>query len=239
MRTQRVGCNFARAFAKRPKDVGIQGITILGNTFGPDEIAPLNAFLDGAHLKAEAVLLVFPDVKTLADLTGLIRALCASPRWHCVELTTDDLANKALLLGLRWRLPDDKYINYVLGFASFEEMPRTRHAPYTAMILRTGPTGRAPAIAYKHGVNPKDDLRANEPPPIPVHLADMPDLLPTEEDVARVWRQTTQLKGRELTGDAFSEAARAKVTFSLPASARDELNELIVDRMQLTKAAMS
>lgn len=240
MKTQRVGCNFARAFAKRPNDAGLQGVTVLGNTFGQNEITPLNAFLDAAHLKAEAVLLVFPDVITLEHIVGLIRALCASPVWQCVELTTNEpMTNEALLLGVRWRLPDNKHINYVLGFADFVEMPRTRHAPYTAMMLRTGPTGRAPGIAYRFGVNPKDDLRASEPPPIPVHLADMADMLPAEADVARVWQQTTQLKRKELAGDNMADAARAKITFSLPGNARDQLNDVIVERMPLTAAAMS
>lgn len=239
MKTPNVGCVFARSFAKRNDVGGLQGVTIAGSNVGIDEILSLSALLAQAYKNAEGVYVVFPDISSLAAIIGLVQRLCQTPRWTCVEVTGEcSRAGDALLLGLRWRLPDEKHINYVLGFANLPHMPRTRRAPYTALILRTGPTGRAPGIAYTYGASPKADRRLREPSPIPVHLADMPDLLAVEAHVADVWRQTTKLKQNQLEGDPMAEAAKAKVTFCLPIDARDALRDVITDKVVLGLATM-
>jgi hypothetical protein len=214
--------------AKRHDEAGWQPLTFRGDELGPDELRPLNALLSLAPGNFEGVYALFPEIKTAEQIARLIRALCETPNWQCFEIIADlPHPDGALLLGLRWYLPDDRHMNYVLGFADLPQMPRTRRAPYTALVLRTGPPGRAPAIAHRHGAAAKEDQRASEAPPVPVHLADMPDLLPTEETVVRVWRKTTKLKLEQLSADPMAGAAKAKVTFCLPSSAREALHGVI------------
>jgi len=228
LQTPSVGCGFAAILAKRHDEAGWQPLTVRGDDFGPNELLPLNALLSLAPGNFEGVYALFPEIKTAEQIARLIRALCETPNWQCFEIITDGPhPDDALVLGLRWYLPDDRHMNYVLGFADLPQMPRTRRAPYTALVLRTGPPGRAPAIAHRHGAAAKEDQRASEAPPVPVHLADMPDLLPTEETVVRVWRKTTKLKHEQLSGDPMAGAAKAKVTFCLPSSVREALHGVI------------
>jgi hypothetical protein len=234
LQTPSVGCKFAAFLAKRHDEAGWQPLTVRGEDFGPDELLPLNTLLSAAPDNFEGVYVLFPEIKTAEQIARLIRALCETPNWRCFEIIADlPHPDGALLVGLRWYLPDGRHMNYVLGFADLPQMPRTRRAPYTALVLRTGPPGRAPAIAHRHGAAAKEDQRASEAPPVPVHLADMPDLLPTEEAVVRVWRKTTTLKREQLSGDAMAEAAKAKVTFCLPSSAREALLGVIQDQVEI------
>ncbi|PYI90273.1 MAG: hypothetical protein DME97_18020 [Verrucomicrobia bacterium] len=229
MKTEQVGCAFARNFAKRGDIAGLQGVTVLGNNLGEREIMPLNVLLAAACAKSEGVYIIFPEINSPDEVIRLIQGLCGTRVWECVDLTAQIRPpNDALVLGLRWHLPDGKHMNYVLGFANLPDMPRTRRAPNTTLVLRTGPPGRAPSVAFAHNINPKKDERASEKRPVPVHLADMPDLMSSEEAVATLWRQTMRLKRTQLDGDAMIEAARAKVTFCLPGFAREALADLIV-----------
>lgn len=228
MKTDQVGCGFARGFARREDVAGLQGVTVVGNNLGDREIIPLNVLLAAACSQSAGVYVIFPNINSSDEVIGLIRGLCGTRVWECADLTSDIRPpNDALVIGLRWHLPDGKHMNYVLGFANLPDMPRTRRAPHTTLVLRTGPPGRAPGVAFAHNVNPKKDERSSEKLAVPVHLADMPDLLPSEEAVATLWRQTMKLKRTQLEGDAMAEAARAKVTFCLPASARETLSDLI------------
>lgn len=241
VKTQQVGCGFARHLAKRPDEARWQGVTVVGSGLGPEQVATLNALLGESCAAAEAIYFLFPQINTVDEIVGLIRSLCATAAWRCVKVEgVYPQGSGALLLGLRWFLPDRRHMNYVLGFANLPEMPRTRHAPYTAIVLRTGGPGRAPGIAYAHGAAAKKDERAFEEPPVPVHLADMDDLLPTEEDVARLWSRTTELKQNELRGDAMGAAAKAKITFSLPAAAHEALADIISETIVIAdRGAMS
>jgi hypothetical protein len=228
MKTERVGCGFARSFARRKDIGGLQGVTVLGTNLGDQEIIPLNVLLGTACSKSEGVYVIFPQISSINDIIGLVRALCGTHVWKCVDVTNAiHPPNDALLLGLRWHLPDGKHMNYVLGFANLPDMPRTRRAPHTTLVLRTGPPGRAPGIAFAHNVFEKKDERGSEIKEIPVHLADMPDLLTSEEAVATLWRQTMKLKQAELLGDPMADAAKAKITFCLPSAARHQLRDIL------------
>jgi hypothetical protein len=239
MKTQQVGCGFAQSFAKRADTGGLQPLTVTGRHLETADIVPLNELLAQACSNYEGVYIVFPDINSLDEILDLIRSFCATPSWRCDEITADpSFANEAFLVGLRWFLPDQKYMNYVLGFANLPQMPRTRRAPNTTLMFRTGPPGRAPGIAFAHGVNPKADDRPSEKPPIPVHLADMPDLRPTEEHVAHLWKYTTKLKRSQLEGDPMAPAAKAKVTFCLPRNARDALTDIITQSVPLGSSSM-
>jgi hypothetical protein len=240
LQTPNVGCKFAAHLAKRYDDAGWKAMTIPGDVLGPAELSHLDALLSTPGI-SEGVYALFPEVKTSEQISGLIRAFCQMPNWRCVEIAVDcPHIGQALLIGLRWFLPDSRHMNYVLGFADLLEMPRTRRAPYTALVFRTGPPGSAPAIANRYGAAPKEDRRAFDPPPVPVHLADMPHLLATEQAVARVWSKTTKLKREQLQGDEMAAAAKAKITFCLPSSARKALDGIIADKVAVAgPSAMS
>lgn len=236
LKTQQVGCAFARHLAKRPDEARWQGVTVVGAALGPQQVATLNALLAEACATAEAISFLFPQINTADEVIGLIRSLCATDEWQCVEVEgVCPHSRGALLLGLRWFLPDNRHMNYVLGFAKLPEMPRTRHAPYTALVLRTGPPGRVPDIAYAFGAAAKKDERESEQPPVPVHLADMDDLLSAPDDAARLWSRTTELKRNQLRGDPMAAAAKAKITFCLPSAAREALAGVLTDKIVLAE----
>jgi hypothetical protein len=234
MKTDQVGCGFAKSFAKREDVAGLQGVTVVGNSLGDQEIIPLNLLLAAACSKSQGVYVIFPDIESTDEVIGLIRGLCGTRVWECIDLTSDiSPPNDALVIGLRWHLPDGKHMNYVLGFANLPDMPQTRRSPHTTLVLRTGPPGRAPGVAFAHNVFSKKDERGLERVKIPVHLADMPDLLPTEESIATLWRQTMKLKRTQLEKDPMAGAARAKVTFCLPSFARRALADLIDEQISI------
>jgi hypothetical protein len=239
MKEKEVGCGFAQSFAKREDTGGLQPFTVKGEPLEIADIELLNVLLAEACSKYEGVYIVFPNINSPQQIVALIRSLCATDGWRCDEILPEPpLSDAAFLVGLRWFLPGKQYMNYVLGFATLPEMPRTRHAPNTTLIFRTGPPGPAPGIAFSKGVNPKSDDRTAEPPPIPVHLADMPHLRPTDDAVALLWQHTTKLKRNQLAQDAHARAAKAKVTFCLPEFASGALADLISERFPLGSAGM-
>lgn len=229
IKTPAVGCGFAQTFARRVDAGGLQPLTVRGDQLRAADIQPLNELLARAFFnKYEAVYIVFPEINSSVGIVGMIEAFCRTPNWRCVEVVPNPpFHSKPLLVGLRWFLPDERHMNYVLGFANLAEMPSTRKAPYTTLVLRTGGPGRAPGVAFAEGVNPKPDHRENKNPPVPVHLADMPDLRPTDEQLADLWEHTMRLKQKQLQSDAHARAAKAKVTFCLPGTARAVLAQVI------------
>lgn len=235
IKTPEVGCGFAQSFARRRDAGGLQPLTMRGDQLRAADIQPLNELLVRAFSnKYEAVYIVFPDINSWAGIARMIEAFCGTASWRCVEVVANPpIDSNPLLVGLRWFLPDERHMNYVLGFASLADMPRTRRAPHTTLVLRTGPPGRAPSVAYAQGVNPKPDTRHAETPPIPVHLADMPDLRPTDEQLAYLWEHTMKLKRNQLRNDGHARAAKAKVTFCLPGSARASLSHVLGDSVSL------
>ncbi len=234
VKTPRVGCQFARTLARDVDTSKWGGVTVIGDSLGKEEVAVLDSYFAAACGQLEVVHALFPDIKTPAAVARLIQSLCLSPNWKSVEIKVDcPQASQAMLIGLRWFLPDKKHVNYVLGFADFPEMPSTRRAPFTALVLRTGPPGRAPSIAHARGVSPKEDVRKIDLDCIPVHLADAPDLLETEQQVANRWAVTSKLKRRQLKGDLMEQAAKAKITFCLPQELRRLLAPSLTEVVEL------
>ena len=96
---------------------------------------------------------------------------------------------------------DEAHVAWVLGFAPIDTMPITRQSPYTAMILRS-------KVEYDHFAIP----RADEPPNVGLHLADM---CLTSEIGQGVWKNTEKMRAN-LVRDYEYYGAKARVTFSLP-----------------------
>jgi hypothetical protein len=237
VRTTEVGCHFARTLAKDLETAKWDGATVPGSSLDHDAVSALNAYFAEACGLFEAVHVLFPDMNTPTAVVGLIRALCATPNWKCVEVQLDcPHTREKLLVGLRWFLPDETYVNYVLGFGNFDPMPKTRRAPFTALVLRTGGPGRIPSVAHAYGVAP-EDRRDKVLDRIPVHLADMPFSLPDDTQIAAMWRKTGELKQAKLKGDHMAKAAKAKVTFCLPTECRTSLAGCFSEVVELVASA--
>jgi hypothetical protein len=236
--TKAVGCHFARTLARNTEGAKWGGALIRGNDIDVESASVLNAYLSDACDRLEAIHVLFPDINGAKEIVPLIHALCATPNWKCVEIASDcPHANQHLLVGLRWFLPDDVHVNYVLGFGKFEPMPRTRHAPFTALALRPGPPGIIPGTIYKTLVPPKDDVRRPDMGRIPVHLADMKyPLAKDEEQIRSVWRNTSELKAEQLRGDDMAKAAKAKITFCLPSALRKDLSNVLSEVVSMPAA---
>jgi hypothetical protein len=171
----------------------------------------LAVHLDGiTKSNGEAAQVVFPSVHTAADAVSLVNALCKSKRWYWDEVPFDDGNQTSLLIGLKWILPSNISVNYVLGFSTLETMPVTRHSPLTTLVLRTSDHKRSEG---------KSDLGR-----VQVHLADMDSGLYPQSRHDSVWEATKKAKRLfvEENGPLWA-AARARVTFAVPLSLRDHL----------------
>jgi len=199
IRRGQTGCRFAAVLAARRADAKWASAVFPRPIDSRELESHFNALLNGAEGVAEALQVVFPYVEDYASLVGLVNDICRSPQWYWESIfnPTDD----SVLLGLRWKLSDDRVV-WVVGFAPFEEMPFTRRAPYTTLEIRTDRQKRS---NYDLG----DDT-------VPAHLADIDDLLPSDE-VRRALDESTRAAKADLLDGEYTDAARARVTFRIPA----------------------
>ncbi|MCH7725482.1 MAG: hypothetical protein IH991_03215 [Planctomycetes bacterium] len=160
----------------------------------------------GSH---DAAILIFDDVESLDDLTRLLNFLISHTSWIWEE---DHVPGPSLGgtnrmgFGLRWIMPDESK-SYVLGFGPFGFLPPTRRSPYTALTIPVCSQGK-----YR----PSD--------PSERHLCDMAnEHFGSEEQFYKVWEVTEELKAT-IVDAVDQDAAKAKITFSLPETCREELN---------------
>ena len=212
------GCIFAAKLALRDKESKFGALDLPGTSLTATQKQILNATLRAAPQHHEAMALTFPDIKSPEQIVNLISELCSMQSWYCYEVPwLPGSAPDALLLGLRWILPDDKRVAFALGFANINTMPVTRRAPHTMLAFRVGLPGPAPPIGTR---NPNEvTTRSLERGRMPVHLADMPTLLQNDQQIEKMWDQTQKFKQKKLQGQKLVEA-RAKVTFALPLKPR-------------------
>jgi hypothetical protein len=171
----------------------------------------VNASLDAASENNEAAVVIFPGVVTAEQVVALINALCACPsgRWYRTDDGVDpDPAGTLHLVGLRWVLKESTSVNYVLGFATLDTMPFTRHSPFTALFLRIKEKKRTPSN--------KEDGR------VQVHLADLDSTFPSQKAHDKVTEETKKHRAK-LVESTHAPGARARVTFSLSANAASNL----------------
>jgi hypothetical protein len=180
----------------------------------------VNTFFKDTLGNGEAAQVILPGIETAEQIVNFTNALCATQQWFCVAYEAPG-ENDTLLIGLRWFLPDDRHVNWALGFANLDSMPTTRRSPYTALIVRPDGPGKAPEIAI-----PKPNEARERPLDrgrIPVHLADMETKM-TDDEIKRHWGGTQKRKASLLKGDPLARAAKAKITFSLPLEFKQALN---------------
>ena len=200
-----LACQFAIHLSTIEQEAGWRSAVLTGAL----DSERLHELLEGVIAKvagAEALQVLFPDIRTPDDIVDLINRLCESPRWYWIEPSHN---TDVVGVGLRWILPSDRSVNWVLGFAPLECMPFTRRAPFAALVMRL--KDRQP-----------DNKAVLELGRVPVHLAHMPDMLNSEKERA-LYMAASERKRREYLNGESELTAKAKVSFSLPATLRDDL----------------
>lgn len=172
-------------------------------------------FLQNEGRDAEAVALIFQGATEPEDIVALTNVLCQLPSWNWVEIDWDEgVGRSSLSLGLRWRLPDSRLENWVLGFAPYPLTPVTRRvvdAPFSVLALRTLP----------HSSNSFFPIRAEGA----VHLANMPLPVPCPvHTYTDKFDDRTKTEKQQLLESGKTGAARARVTLPLPKRVRGQLD---------------
>lgn len=215
------GCLFAQRFSIDPLRSQYWASSVVPGRDDYARIASIvNTFFEGSVGAGEAAQVILPDIRTAEHIVSLANALCATQQWFCVAYENPEQTD-TLLIGLRWFLPDDRHLNWALGFANLDSMPITRRSPYTALIVRPDGPGKAPEIAL-----PKPNEARERPLDrgrIPVHLADMETKM-TDDQIKKHWGGTQKRKAAVLKDDQHARAAKAKITFSLPLESLNQLN---------------
>jgi hypothetical protein len=212
VQTGQLACLFAVRLAKKPRENRWFPIVQLraleeGAALG----ALLNTQLDAASTQNEAAAIIFPDVVGEDAITALVNALCADPsgRWYWTnDGITEDSTGALKLVGLRWILPGDKNVNYVLGFSSIVTMPQTRHSPFTTLFLRIKD--------FKRSEVRTEDGR------IQVHLADLDSTFHPQEVHDHVSDLTKKTRTLHVEPHLIA-AAKARVTFAISSQAAKSL----------------
>jgi hypothetical protein len=220
------GCRFAAHLAKHREEAKWMGMVVDEGRFGCEQVEKINVWLQKVtgELGAEAADVIFPGITGVAGVTELILQLCGSKQWGCRELEPSEGIDDSVSIGLRWYLPGQRWMSWVLGFADLSTMPFTRRAPVTAISLRTAPPGPAPRWAYELGAESKSDSRDLTATVCPVHLADM-QTFEDERKVAEWWSATKKSVKRKIGAGPSSKAA---LTFSLPGTERVKLMKFLI-----------
>ena len=193
-------CRFASVLARRSEEASWHTFTVTSELEDADLADILDRVLRESVESSELVQILFPGVNSAEELCGLVRNLTQSPgNWYWEEMEGDE---DEICVGLRWVLPSKQHVAWIVGFGPFDFLPFTRRAPITTLAVRTSEIKRT-----KYELS---DLGT-----IPVHLADVDDLLPNQETRNKLTEATVAAKKKYLDGEHVS-AARARVTFRIP-----------------------
>jgi hypothetical protein len=98
-----------------------------------DDVPTIDRWIDGAAVARRSCVVLFPHVRSLAEIAALLGVLDASDRWACTHLPWRKHAREdAALVGLSWSTSAGP-CSSVMGFATIGTMPVTRRAPYAAV----------------------------------------------------------------------------------------------------------
>jgi hypothetical protein len=203
-RREDVGCVFARWLSLKPRQHG-QRIVVSNSVIAVDaarDIAStIASFVDDPQ--AAGATLLFPNVTTLETLVHVAQALRAEPHWQ-IDVTTlhGTPGGDVLAFRMARSIPfDDKTIpSEALVLGPFDEFPRTRRAPVTALEIFVG---NPPAIDY-----------GTKKPPAKANLAHIEIDHPDQSFFDSMWDNTKRLREKVLGG--VDMRAKAKVSFVVP-----------------------
>jgi len=200
VRRGQTACQFAAVLASKYESAGWQSVVFPERGDQSDLGRRAHDVLTNAEGHAEIVQLLFPYVTDEIQLVNLINDLCHNEHWYWEKI--GDPSDDSVLVGLRWLLATGKHVSWNVGFGPFASLPFTRRAPFTAILVRVN--------SFKRTANPPDKSGL-----IPVHLADMDDLLPSDSARFALNEKTRTAKTNYLKGELI-DAARARVTFRVP-----------------------
>jgi hypothetical protein len=171
----------------------------------PDEINATFDYAAGDHLPAAVI---FPLIRTEAELIDQLRLLETGDRWtlsreHVEGLVTDDV-----LIGIRWRTAKG-LISQPMGFGPFSMMPVTRRAPY--ICLATWP-----------GEHDNPHRKKFEPQTVDFLDATLPEPL-SSEDYKAVWSSSTRRTTELLSETEDSSTFYRRVAFRLSGAVTSRL----------------
>lgn len=213
-----IACVFAQRLARNVDRTKWESITIRGTV----DASELEAALNEAAHKLEALQLIFPGRATAHQAVDLIKALCMHPSWSCHEIDwMPDERGRSLQVGLRWHLQGSDYHSWVLGIAPFEPMPFTRRfrgSPFIALVFRPSPPSAFAPTPTELGFNAS-------------HLAHMDDGLGSDVQKRERTTKATQTGKTLLLGSDLRSTARAKVTFALPLWCRELLGDALTPKL--------
>ena len=215
--SKQVGCAFAYKLV-RNKKTNICLDKVFLDTENIESIGILTNIVIKLLGHFDAIHIILPTIKTPEQLCKFLSILCNGNNWalHKIEPMQGD-SQHLVKVGLRFFLSKLNYESWVLGFAPFESMPITRRAPFTSIIFRTSEPGRCPHIMGADRPN-NSELNIDA-----VHLADLPDGLPDEDSVRKIWDATQREKELLIAGSGMENYAKAKVTFSISSQFEDML----------------
>lgn len=204
LRANITGCMFATKFASAGGAGTIRPHVIIGSLEATHLAEQLEPLLNDAATHAEAVLLIFPDLRTPADVARLLRALGNYPTWSVSRTSRKEHERADLLVSLEWNTPTGN-VTAAMGMAPLGSMPITRRAPYVCIVLWPG--------GHENPFRQSDRKR--------VSLADMKHGL-DEYTHEKFWTQSTSNKSAYLEGQNEG-AAMLRVSFCLDPAVREIL----------------
>lgn len=196
------GCQFSIFMAHSPDEYRWRYVVVAGEIDG-ETVQAIDVFLESAHQDgADAVVVILPDVNSEQDLRELIAMLGQHPNWYDAAIDPKEPPSPFDIVALRWVLPSERCVNWVLGFADIPAMPLTRRSPFTMLVVRT--QERLADEPYEPDGRPA------------VHLADIKEPFLPEDRLNKIWALTEVNKEALLQDDAQAvNTARGRVTFVL------------------------
>jgi hypothetical protein len=196
------GCVFAQAVADNSSDRGWESIVInapFSEVTTQAAIEKLNAILAAAIASpsTQLISILFPQVREVHELVGLVRLLLMLEGMTHVESVFEDY----IAVGLRLALAGGTVASWVMGFGSYDFLPNTRQAPVTEFVIRTK-------------VKPETIFPRLNQDRSAAHLADTP--LHFDDRVAEHLWHATYSRVRAILGGEPDRLSAAKTTFSFP-----------------------
>jgi hypothetical protein len=127
-------CRFARVFAGkkiiRPVEIQVP--------LTAADVTNLDVLLDALAAANQVGLVLWPLLRSSADVVSVLRTLIVSSRWKCHRVPWGKHSHDdATQVGLTWKTPLGD-ASSVMGFAPLGSMPVTRRSPYVAIAVWPG-----------------------------------------------------------------------------------------------------
>jgi hypothetical protein len=135
LRSSLTGCHFATSFSST-KPLKIDYYTPISEAI---DLAAIAGFIDGTATNEVVAVVLFPSVRTPADLARTLVTLCGDPRWQVGEESWPkgrERPDSVALSLIRKTASGD--ISDAMGVAPLGTMPVTRRAPYVAIVVWGG-----------------------------------------------------------------------------------------------------